>query len=171
MDNINNISLVVCDVDGVLADGRIMYGDNDIELKCFNIKDGLIIKYLPRLGSSVLLLTGRSSYAVKKRAHELECNLVENATNKEEVLTDYIRKIGISFENVAYIGDDLNDFSAMILCGYKACPADAAVEIREISDYISPCYGGYGAVRDICEDILKRNGRYEMLLSLFGLNN
>jgi len=162
-----NIELVVCDVDGVLTDGRIIYGDNAGELKFFNIKDGLILKYLPRLGVSVLLLTGRYSSAVQKRAQELGCDLLENISNKEEVLADYINQAGIKLEKVAYIGDDLNDYTAMMLCGFKACPADAASSVRNICDYISPCVGGHGAVRDICEIILKQNGKHEEFLDLF----
>jgi len=69
----------------------------------------------------------------------------------------------------AYIGDDLNDYAAMKLCGFKACPADAVVEIRELCDYVSPYSGGYGAVRDICEYILKQEGKYNELLAFYGV--
>jgi len=69
----------------------------------------------------------------------------------------------------AYIGDDLNDYAAMKLCGFKACPADAVVEIRKLCDYVSPYSGGHGAVRDICEHILRREGIYGKLLEYYGI--
>ena len=161
------IRLLVCDVDGTLTDGSIIYDSAGVESKNFSSKDGLILRVMPRLGVSVLLLTGRSSETTQRRASELGCALIEHARDKYAVLRNYMDENGFDFESTAYIGDDLNDYAAMKACGFKACPADAAREIRDISDYIPPCNGGCGAVRVICEEILMRDGKYGAFLSLW----
>jgi len=163
------ISILVCDVDGTLTDGGVIFGDNG-EAKAFSVKDGLMLKVLPKLGIFVVFLTGRSSKIVEARGKELDIrDILQNIADKENILLSYIAEHGIDAQNVAYIGDDLNDCAAMKLCGFKACPADAAAEIRKLCDYVSPFNGGHGAVRDICEYILKQNGKYGEFLNLFGI--
>lgn len=165
---INIISLLVCDVDGTLTDGSIILDNSRMESRLFSVKDGLILKILPTLGIPVVFLTGRSSEIVAMRGKELGVqDILQGIEDKKAVLYSYITAHGISTENVSYIGDDLNDYAAMRSCGHKACPADAVVEIREICDYVSPYKGGHGAVRDICENLLKRENRYnEFLMSV-----
>ena len=162
--------MLVLDVDGTLTDGAITLVSNNLELKSFSVKDGLILDRFSKLCINVLFLTGRSSEAVQRRAAELNCDLLENISNKMEALREYLTKNRISLESTAYIGDDLNDYSAMKLCGFKSCPSDAAQEIREICDYISPHNGGHGAVRDICEHILKQEGKYNEFLAFYGVS-
>lgn len=165
------IRLLVCDVDGTLTDGGIIYDSSGAESKNFASKDGLILRAMPRLGIPALLLTGRSSEMTKRRATELGCALIGHARDKYATLQNYMNENGFDFSSTAYIGDDLNDYAAMKACGFKACPADAAREIREISDYISRYNGGRGAVRDICEEILRRDEKYDAFLSLFRNGN
>ena len=165
----HEIVLLVMDIDGTLTDGAIFYGSDGAEYKVFSAKDGLILKVLPLLGLQALFLTGRSSDAVRERAAELDCGLLDNVQNKSEILRAYLCDNHIDLESVAYIGDDLNDYAAMRLCGFKACPADAVAAIRELCDYVSPYDGGHGAVRDICEHILKQNEKYDAFLNLFGM--
>jgi 3-deoxy-D-manno-octulosonate 8-phosphate phosphatase (KDO 8-P phosphatase) len=93
--------------------------------------------------------------------------IVTNCSNKPEELAKLSQKLQIDYPEIAYIGDDLNDYKAMSLCGFKACPADAVSEIKAIADYVSPSNGGDGAVRDICEKILKDNGLWEEFLALW----
>lgn len=162
-----SIRTLILDVDGTLTDSNILYGDNHIEIKAFNTKDGLILKVFPRLGIPVIFLTGRNSEAVSRRAADLGAMAVQGVDNKPEELQGLFVRYDIKSEECAYIGDDLNDFPAMRICGFKACPADAAEEIRDICDYISPYKGGYGAVRDICEYMLRQNGRYDDFLRMF----
>lgn len=162
------ISLLVCDVDGTLTNGTVVCGDDETETKAFSVRDGLMLKVLPTFGITVIFLTGRNSNIVKKRGRELGVSdILQGIDDKEAVLRSYIAQHEINIKNVAYVGDDLNDYAAMTLCGFKACPADAAAEIREICDYVSPLYGGYGAVRDICEHILKKNGMHDEFLKIF----
>ena len=158
------IRLLVLDVDGTLTDGTIVYGSQGIELKAFNVKDGAVIKVLPGLGIDVVFLTGRTSDAVARRARELGAVAVQGIDDKLPALEKILEERGIGFGECAYVGDDLNDYGAMVKCGFKACPADAVQEIREICDYVSFQIGGHGAVRDICENLLQALGKnYEFI--------
>ncbi|MCL1986460.1 MAG: HAD-IIIA family hydrolase [Firmicutes bacterium] len=165
------ITHVILDVDGTLTDGGIIYNENGEEIsqtKKFSVKDGLILKALPKLGITTIILTGRESQATSRRAAELDISLVlQNIPNKREELQKLAKRQNINLSQAAYIGDDLNDYAAMQLCGFKACPADSAVEVREICDYVSTKNGGFGAVRDICEEIWRRNEQYSQFLALF----
>lgn len=161
------IKLLIVDVDGTLTDGTIYYGDDNVEIKGFNIKDGAAIKPLRQLGIHVVFLTGRTSKAVMRRADDLNAIAIQGVGDKQSVLNELFREYNIEPARCAYIGDDLNDFCAMKMCGFKACPADATNEIREICDYISPYKGGHGAVRDICEYFLKHDGKYEEFVNIY----
>ena len=162
-----NIKLLVLDVDGTLTDGTIIFGSQGTELKAFNVKDGLVLKALPCLGIEVVFLTGRTSEATGRRAKELGAAAIQGIDDKLPALEKILNERGMSFEDCAYVGDDLNDYEAMKKCGFKACPADAAKEIKEICDYVSTQNGGQGAVREICEVMLKRCGKHEELLAFY----
>ena len=162
------IKTLILDVDGTLTDGTLYYGGDNIELKAFNTRDGAILKPLRLLGIDVVFLTGRESEAVKRRASDLGVVAVQGVDDKLAALRELLERHGISPDQCAYIGDDLNDYAAMSICGFKACPADAVSEIRGICDYVSPYNGGHGAVRDVCEHILKREGKYAEFLGLYG---
>lgn len=163
------IRLLVLDVDGTLTDAKVIYGSGDTEIKEFNTRDGLIIRKLPDLGINVVILTARECESVAKRAAELKCEVVQGAKNKSTVLREIVAKYGVQFSETAYFGDDINDYEAMALCGFKACPANAVLHIKEICDYISAFAGGYGAVRDCAEEMLKRQGLYSHWLLMFGI--
>ena len=165
----SKIQLIILDVDGTLTNSAVYYGDNNIEIKAFSTRDGLILKKLPSLGISVILLTGRNSEAVQRRASDLGTEVIQGVDNKLAVLKALLIKKNIEPEQCAYIGDDINDYTAMKICRLKACPADAVAEIKKLCDYVSPYNGGYGAVRDICENILKLDGKYKEFLSLYGI--
>jgi 3-deoxy-D-manno-octulosonate 8-phosphate phosphatase (KDO 8-P phosphatase) len=164
------LKIIILDVDGTLTDGTVTYGDNNLESKTFCVKDGLALKGLTKLGFAVYFLTGRTSEAAERRAKELNAVAIQGIDDKKTELINLLESKNISPSECAYIGDDLNDYAAMKLCGFKACPADAAREIREICDYVSPFCGGKGAVRDICEHILHKQGKYESLLDSYGIN-
>ncbi|MDR0784792.1 MAG: HAD hydrolase family protein [Treponema sp.] len=156
-----NIKLVVLNVGGTLTDDDIVYGGG-LEAESFSVKDGLILKALPRIGIPVLLFTGRESKAARGRAAELGCEIIENTADKESVLERILDGRGLTFADAAYIGDDLNDFVAMKRCGFKACPSDAAAGVKALADYISPYPGGHGAVHDVCEKVLQAAGLHDM---------
>ncbi|MCL2190280.1 MAG: HAD hydrolase family protein [Defluviitaleaceae bacterium] len=165
----DKIKLIILDVDGTLTDGRIAYDNNGTELKPFNIKDGLILRACSLLGINVVFMTGRTAESVAIRANELGAEALQGIEKKEIELEKLLAKYDVAFEQCAFIGDDLNDYTAMQLCAFKACPADAVPEIREICDFVSSKNGGYGAVRDICEHLLRKQGQYEDFLTLFGV--
>ena len=153
------IKLFVMDVDGTMTDGKIYMGNNGELFKAFNIKDGYgIHEILPKHGVKTAILTGRCSAIVENRAKELEINdVIQNAKNKIVSLKKLVGKYGISFAEVAYIGDDIIDLAPMELCGVKGCPADAAKEIKNKADYICLTEGGAGAVREFIDWLVEKN--------------
>jgi 3-deoxy-D-manno-octulosonate 8-phosphate phosphatase, YrbI family len=159
---INEIKYLVLDVDGTLTDGSIYYDNNGNELKKFSVKDGLGIKVARRCGMKIIILTGRKCTAVTRRMEELEVDYLEqNKQDKGEFLKEFIHKHTILRDELGYIGDDLNDIPGMKLAGFIACPQDACREVREIAEYVSEYKGGYGAVRDVIEYILKGQGKWD----------
>ncbi|MDR1203492.1 MAG: HAD hydrolase family protein [Tannerellaceae bacterium] len=165
-----NLHLLIVDVDGTLTDATVFYGDGNIEIKAFNTRDGLGLLFIRSIGVSVVLLTGRESEAVARRAIDLGVTVVQNIADKAVALRRLLAEHDVTREQTAYIGDDLNDYAAMSLCGYKACPADASTAIKAIADYVSPLLGGHGAVRDIVEKLLIDNGRWDELLAAYGVS-
>ena len=142
------IRLLVLDVDGTMTDGGVYYDATGNELKKFAIKDGAGLVLARTAGIRVMICTGRECEAVRRRAADLK-------------ITDiYQNENGYARDDVAYCGDDLNDLAAMALCGFVACPADAAPEVRARADYICPQRGGEGAVRGAVEKILRGDGRW-----------
>lgn len=157
------MKLFVMDVDGTLTDGKIYIGSKGEEFKSFNVKDGYAINnMLHKNGIKTAIITGRESEIVNIRARELNIDYVyQNVKDKLEILKQIAELYNITFEEVAYIGDDLNDFEAMKKCGVIGCPADAVDEIKNISNYISKYNGGEGAVRDFIEWIIKQRDKKE----------
>ena len=164
------IDMIILDVDGTLTDCTIFYSDNNIETKAFSAKDGAILGPLNHLGIEIVFLTGRKSEAVARRARDLNAEAIQGVAVKAPVLGELLAKRNVNPKHCAYIGDDLNDYAAMKMCGFKACPSDAAEEIRDLCDYVSPYRGGHGAVRDICEHILKQTGKYDDFLNHYGVD-
>jgi 3-deoxy-D-manno-octulosonate 8-phosphate phosphatase (KDO 8-P phosphatase) len=148
---------VILDVDGTLTDGTIYIAAEGEFMKAFNVKDGHgIIYILPTLGITPVIVTGRESRTVHNRAKELGITEVwQNVADKAAKLQELSKRYGCGLNSFAYIGDDMNDYEAMRLCGFKACPADAVAGIKAIADYVSPHSGGHGAVRDVCEELLR----------------
>lgn len=152
MDKLTHIKALATDVDGVLTDGTICYGDNGVEYKCFSSRDGLIIKVLEQSGIPVGIITGRQSAMVDRRATELGVSFVAQAAQDKAVqLTAFCKQVGVKPSEVIYIGDDWNDWPAMAMAGFVACPRDAAAGIQARADYIIPVDGGKGVIRGFVE--------------------
>ncbi len=147
------IRLLIMDVDGTLTDGKIYMGASGEAVKAFHAKDGYgIVHLLPKLGITPVIITGRKSEILLRRCEELGITHVyQGVEEKTEMLKRVAEALGTDLVHTAYIGDDLNDFEAMKLCGMKACPSDAAAGIREISDFICTMPGGMGAVREFID--------------------
>ena len=162
----NNIKYIVIDVDGTMTDAGIYYDECGNELKKFCTKDAAGFFAAYAAGIDIIVLTGRKCAATTRRMQEMKVkHLYQNIKNKYEFLKKFMDDNEIKRDEVAYIGDDLNDLLPMQLTGYVACPADSCYEVIQISDYVSTVKGGYGAVRDIIGHILRENGIWDKIIS------
>ena len=152
MTEYSDIQLLVMDVDGVMTDGKVTYTSDGQELKSFNIKDGQGIRCVQTLGIETAIITGRTSSMVERRVLELSItHIIQGREDKLTALSDLLERISLSFEQVAYIGDDLPDLTAIESVKLGACPADAAIEVRSKADWVSTLAGGDGCVRELCD--------------------
>jgi 3-deoxy-D-manno-octulosonate 8-phosphate phosphatase, yrbI family len=159
------IKLVLLDVDGTLTDGGIYRGNNGEELKRFNVKDGYAIVNAQKLGIEFGIITGRKSELVEIRSNELKIKyLYQGISEKTVILEEIMQKTGLKKEEIAYMGDDLNDILIMKQSGLTGAPKDAADEVIQIADFVSEKNGGSGAVREFVEYILKKDGKWEIFL-------
>jgi len=150
------IKLLVLDVDGTMTDGKVYFVE-DNEAKAFNIKDGLAITTWHKLGFKTAIITGRKSNIVSKRADELGINYVyQGIRNKIDILNKIIQQEQISFDEVAVIGDDLNDVSMMQKAKLSFAPVDANKYILEYIDILLQTKGGEGAVKEMIEYIIEK---------------
>jgi len=159
------IKLVLLDVDGTLTDGGIYRGNNGEELKRFNVKDGYAIVNTQKLGIEFGIITGRKSELVEIRAKELKIKyLYQGISEKTVILEEIMKKDGLSKEEIAYMGDDLNDLLIMKQVGLSGTPKDAVDEVIQVTDFVSKKNGGSGAVREFIEHILKKDGKWGIFL-------
>lgn len=159
------IKLVLLDVDGTLTDGGIYRGNNGEELKRFNVKDGYAIVNAQKLGIEFGIITGRKSELVEIRSNELKIKyLYQGISEKTVILKEIMQKTGLKKEEIAYMGDDLNDILIMKQSGLTGAPKDATDEVIQIADFVSEKNGGSGAVREFVEYILKKDGKWETFL-------
>jgi 3-deoxy-D-manno-octulosonate 8-phosphate phosphatase (KDO 8-P phosphatase) len=161
------VRLFVFDVDGVLTDGGLYYGDSGEVMKRFDVKDGHAIVIARLLGIPSAILTARSSRIVEARGRELGMAAVfQGRKEKGPALDELLASLQVSPENCAYMGDDLNDLEPLARAGLSACPADAVSEVRQEVHFISHHPGGRGAVRELIEFCLRASGRWEDALGL-----
>ncbi len=159
------IKLLVLDVDGVMTDGRLLYTSAGEEIKAFNILDGLGIKLAQRGGIQVAVITGRRSAMVERRAKELGIeHLIQGREDKHAALDELLAQLGLSLAQTAYMGDDLPDLGAIRRVGLGMCVANAHPLLAEHARYQTHKPGGAGAVREVCELILKAQGTLDALL-------
>lgn len=160
------IKIWVIDVDGTLTDGSIYYDEEEKEIKKFSVKDGIIFAITHLCNMKIIILTGRECKATERRMQDLKPDyLYQGIKDKYQFLVHFMDENHITKEELAYIGDDLNDLAAMQLAGFVGCPADSCKEVIALADYVSPVKGGYGAVRDIIEYILEKSGEWESVIS------
>ena len=151
-----SIELIVLDVDGTMTDGKITYTSSGEEIKSFCVKDGLAIASWIMLGKSVAIITGRKSKIVEQRAKELKIkHFYQGVKNKFEVLEEILKKEGLNFENIASIGDDLNDYLMLKSSKIAFIPNDASDDLKDIADIILTKDGGNGAVREMIEKLIE----------------
>jgi len=153
--------LLILDVDGVLTDGSIIMNDHGEEIKCFHVKDGHGLRLLMNAGIHVAIITGRKSKTVEHRARDLGIREVyQGVKDKESLCKELIQYKKLDKEQVCCIGDDLPDLPMFNQVGISIAVADASPELRTEADLVTKNRGGKGAVREVCELILKAQGKW-----------
>lgn len=160
--------LLALDVDGCLTDGRVVLGPWG-EVQAFCVHDGQGLKFLQRFGVEVAWITGRGSQATELRARELGVTELHMRVGpKEEVLGEVRRRLGIAREETLAMGDDLADLGLARASGFFAAPANARAEVRAAADLVTAAAGGAGAVRELCELVLRARGVWRGLVEKAG---
>jgi 3-deoxy-D-manno-octulosonate 8-phosphate phosphatase (KDO 8-P phosphatase) len=161
-EKLARLKLLLLDVDGVMTDGRIIYNADGVETKAFDVKDGHGLKLLQRAGFKIGIITGRQSEVTRVRAHELGIDLViQGAKEKLPRYLEVIQRLALCDEEVAYMGDDLIDLPVLRRVGFSVTVADAIEEVKPHVHYVTERPGGRGAVREVCDFILRGSGRWE----------
>lgn len=167
-ERLKHIRLLLLDVDGVMTDGRIVYDAHGVETKFFNVKDGHGIKMLQRSGVNVGIISGRQSQVVTNRAEELGITILyQKALDKLAPYLEILAATGLKDEQVAFMGDDIIDIPVMRRVGFAAAPADAVDYVRDHAHFVSLNRGGWGAVRELCDLILKGTGAWETVTARY----
>jgi len=163
------IRMMFLDIDGVLTDGRIILNDRGEEAKSFHVRDGLGLKMLMAGGVDVVIVTGRSSGLVVRRAAELGIGSVyQGVVDKGALCRRLLAEKGLRADQSCAMGDDLPDLGMFRETGLRIAVSDAVSEVREAADHITRRKGGSGAVREACEWLLKSQGKWEDILSAAG---
>jgi len=167
-EKLKKIKLLILDVDGVLTDGRIIFDSNGVESKFFNVKDGHGIKMVQRSGIEVGIISGRESQVVYNRAVELGIGQVyQKSLDKLVPYRQMLEATGLTDEQVAFMGDDVIDIPLLKRVGFAAAPADAVDEVFPFAHFVSRNRGGWGAVREVCDLILKAQGSWDTVTSRY----
>ncbi len=160
------IKLLLLDVDGVLTDGRLYYGNSGEEMKAFNIQDGLGIKLLQKGGVQVGIITGRVSALLQRRADELTISpVVQGREDKLTALNELLQTMDIAMDEIAFMGDDLPDLAVIRRVGLGITPANGSATLAKQAGWQTKKCGGDGAVREVAEMILEAQGKLDLLLA------
>ncbi len=171
MADLRVIKLLALDVDGTLTDGGVFYDDAGTESKRFHIQDGLGIVLAGFVGLKVAWITGRVSPIVERRARELGVGLFrQGVRDKAVALQEVTIRAGVLPSEVAYMGDDLNDIPALKIASVRIAPANAVNEVKHLCHMVTYSEGGYGAVREAIESILRARGDYDIAVGAYLLS-
>lgn len=166
IDKAKRIQCLICDLDGVLTDGYLVYQANGDSQKSFHVHDGFGLKLLQNSGLEIAIITKSNSDLVKKRMQDLKIeHLYMNQSNKIPAYRDLLSKLNLSPEQVAYVGDDLPDLPLIKHSGLGIAVANASEHVKAHADWITEKSGGHGAVREVCEFIMKAQGTLEAILA------
>jgi 3-deoxy-D-manno-octulosonate 8-phosphate phosphatase (KDO 8-P phosphatase) len=152
--SIDNIDAFVFDFDGVLTNNLVQMDENGTESVSCSRADGLAFDVLKKLNKPAYILSTEKNLVVSGRARKLNIPALQGINNKSEAILELTSLKGYSLENIFYVGNDLNDYFVMQLCGYTACPADSHPEIKDISGINLDSKGGHGVVRELLEEVL-----------------
>lgn len=165
MADLDDITLLVLDVDGVLTDGTVLLGAGAEELKAFHTRDGAGLALWRESGRRTTFLTGRGGAAVKRRAAELRIDPIwQHVSDKAAAFDEILAHFGVTAQQVAVMGDDIPDLAILRRAGLSAAPADASPDVRRRVDLVVPSPGGHGAVRDLVEHVLRGCGAWDRLV-------
>ena len=168
LEKLKHVQLLLLDVDGVLTNGSIIYNDAGRETKIFNAKDGFGLKLVMQAGIKVGLVTGRSSKALRHRCDNLGIPyLFDGIADKAFMLEKIAAQTGVSPENAAFVGDDLPDLPIMKRTGLSIAVADAHEIVRQKADWTTQAPGGHGAVREVCEALLRAQGLWGQIIARY----
>ncbi len=151
---LDNVDVLVFDFDGVLTNNFVYLDQNGLESVICSRADGLAFDVLRKLQKPTYILSTEKNQVVTARAKKLKVPVLQGVSNKSEALKELIEKEGFDLQNILYVGNDLNDYQAMKLCGFSACPADSHPKIKEIADIALKTNGGNGIVRELLEEVL-----------------
>ena len=161
-----SLDWLLFDVDGVFTDGRLVYGADGEQWKVFHVRDGLGLKLARRAGLKVGILSGRGNAALERRVREIDLDaLIQERDDKDTAFTEFLAEHSADPDRVAYSGDDLLDLPVIRRCGLSFAPADAVPEVQERVDRVLRSPGGGGAVREVCELVLKARGDWDRLVA------
>ena len=162
------IRLAVFDVDGVMTNGDLIFDEQGIEHKVFNVQDGFGLVMLREAGIKAAVISARSSVIVTRRMTELGVeHILQGKRNKQEALSNLITSLGLEREHAAFAGDDIIDIPAMSNAGMSIAVADAHPRVKEQADWVTTKSGGQGAVREICDMLLESQGKLERIHQKF----
>ena len=161
LEKFNLVDTFIFDVDGVLTNGELLIQPDGALLRKMFVKDGYALQHAIKQGYRVVIISGGKPLGVEQRLANLGItDMFYNAKDKKAVYLDYMKKHKLDPEGIIFMGDDLPDYELLRLVGIPACPNDAAIEIQEVAQYVSPFNGGQGCVRDIIEKVLRLHGRW-----------
>ena len=154
----SKIEIAMFDVDGVMTDGGMIFDEKGKEYKVFNAKDGQGLVMLNKAGIKTIIITAKESYMVQKRFESLGfTRIYQGQRNKERALEEVVDEFDVKYEQIAYMGDDLPDLGVLKRVGLSSCPKDAVDEVVKTCRFVSKKDGGRGAVRELCDLILKNH--------------
>lgn len=168
MIDLKEIKLLIMDCDGVLSDGKVIYTEDNLESKAFDVSDGLGLSLLRFTEIRTAVITGRSSLALQRRCEDLKIDfLFQGVRDKLTISNGLLNELSLDWKNVAYMGDDWNDYPVLERVALAAVPQQAPEEIKRIAGFIAVKRGGNGAVRELIEYILKEQGIFDEVIRSF----
>ena len=167
--DLNKIKAIIFDIDGVLSAETITLSPEGEPLRTVNIKDGYAIQLAVKLGLRIAIMTGAKTQAVRRRYEGLGVeDVYVGCSVKIKTYEEFLQKYGLADEEVMFMGDDIPDLEVMRRVGCPVCPKDACPEILEVSRYVSHLRGGYGCGRDVIEQTLRAQDKWQMNATAFG---